>query len=125
MSDIYNLFNLDISGESILPEDWVNFSVSPTENSDHDTYGAHFWLRRRASASQNISEADPLTGMYFASGHDGLVCLSQLAVNTELKVFNKFILAIYEYNLWYDWLFRKFKASCKMANSINFNLLII
>lgn len=51
-------------GEQILPNEWVNYTVSPAEGSD-GKYGAFFWL--------NLSgdQPDAPRDMYMCKGHDG------------------------------------------------------
>jgi CubicO group peptidase (beta-lactamase class C family) len=51
-------------GEQVLPNEWVNYTVSPAEGSD-GKYGAFFWL--------NLSgdQPDAPRDMYMCKGHDG------------------------------------------------------
>ena len=53
-----------VAGERILPEGWVNYSVTPASDSQ-DGYGAFFWLNR------NQSCPDVPEDMFSCQGHDG------------------------------------------------------
>ena len=52
------------AGERILPEGWVNYTVSPASDSEGG-YGAFFWL------NHNDSHPDAPEDMFFCTGHDG------------------------------------------------------
>lgn len=51
-------------GKQILPEGWVDYSISPASGSD-DEYGSFFWLNRGGKIGS--APAD----MYMCQGHDG------------------------------------------------------
>ena len=53
-----------VAGERILPEGWVNYSVTPASDSQ-DGYGAFFWL------NQNKTCPDVPEDMFSCQGHDG------------------------------------------------------
>lgn len=52
------------NGERLLPEGWVEYTRSPSPNSQ-GAYGAHFWLNR------NRFYPDAPEDMFSANGHDG------------------------------------------------------
>ena len=53
-----------VGGERILPEGWVDFTVTPASASE-DRYGAFFWLNRCGGLP------DVPADMYSCNGHDG------------------------------------------------------
>jgi CubicO group peptidase (beta-lactamase class C family) len=52
------------AGQRILPEEWIQYSVTPSPASK-GAYGAHFWLNR------NLFHPDAPEDMFSANGHDG------------------------------------------------------
>jgi CubicO group peptidase (beta-lactamase class C family) len=59
-------------GERILPEGWVDYSVTPTSQSPEGQYGVHFWLQVPSAFKSGASPPLSLPpDMYTAAGHEG------------------------------------------------------
>jgi CubicO group peptidase (beta-lactamase class C family) len=69
-------------GQRILPEGWVDYTVTPAPAASHEHYGALFWLNAGAGEFEKTAEEralypdkPPFSGIpsdaYFAMGHDG------------------------------------------------------
>ena len=60
------------NGEQILPEDWVEYTVTPAPAAEMGEYGAQFWLN--AGAPDNKSHRiypDVPTDLFWADGYEG------------------------------------------------------
>jgi len=60
------------NGERILPEGWVNYSVTPAPGADKGQYGAQFWLNAGAknNPSNRIYRGVPVD-LFWADGFEG------------------------------------------------------
>ena len=59
-------------GKRILPEGWVNYSVTPAPSAPLGEYGAHFWLKVPPSFLSRKSSTPLLPAdAFFAAGHEG------------------------------------------------------
>jgi len=59
-------------GKRILPEGWVNYSVTPAPSAPLGEYGAHFWLKVPPPFRSRISPAPLLPAdTFFAAGYEG------------------------------------------------------
>ncbi|MEK6477714.1 serine hydrolase [Catalinimonas sp. 4WD22] len=59
-------------GERILPEGWVDYTISPAEAAPFNEYGAHFWLNEgidQQAQTRKIPDAPP--DVFYASGFGG------------------------------------------------------
>ena len=60
------------SGERILPEDWVEYTLKPTREAPNEEYGAHFWLKIPQNFYAGIDQISSLpVDTYFALGVEG------------------------------------------------------
>lgn len=60
------------NGSRILPEGWVDYSVTPTPKAPLGEYGAHFWLNAgNPRHSENREYPDLPDDLFYANGHDG------------------------------------------------------
>ncbi len=60
-----------VDGEALLPESWVRFSTSPTQESD-GRYGAHWWLKLNPDIGGETGAASRIApDAFFAVGHEG------------------------------------------------------
>jgi len=60
------------NGERILPEGWMQYTLTPTRESPNDEYGAHFWLKIPPSFYGGVDQISSLPAdTYFALGHEG------------------------------------------------------
>jgi hypothetical protein len=58
--------------ERVLPEGWVGFSTTPTPQSPHAIYGAHWWLKLKPEIGGGTAAANRIPpDAYFAIGHEG------------------------------------------------------
>ena len=57
------------NGKQVLPKDWTNYSVTPTQGSGN-TYGAGIWLRTGSDGKRGKYPPLP-TDAYFMIGHEG------------------------------------------------------
>ena len=59
-------------GKRILPEGWVNYSITPAPLAPNREYGAHFWLKVPLPFQSRIRPAHLLPAdAFFAAGHEG------------------------------------------------------
>lgn len=59
------------AGERILPEGWVRYARTPAPAVPRGEYGAHFWLRLRASGRCGFVTYPLPEDAYYAAGHEG------------------------------------------------------
>jgi len=60
------------SGRTIVPEEWVRFSTTPTPESPDGRYGAHWWLKLNPEIGGNDPAAASIApDAFFAIGHEG------------------------------------------------------
>lgn len=60
------------NGERILPNGWVNYTVTPTPKAPQGKYGAHFWLNAGCPRhSENREYPNLPDDLFYANGHDG------------------------------------------------------
>ena len=60
------------NGKRILPEGWVQYTLTPTRKSPNEEYGAHFWLKIPLNFYAEIDQMSSLSAdTYFALGHEG------------------------------------------------------
>lgn len=55
-------------GERLLPEGWVEYTLTPTKNAPDETYGAHMWLK--LPQSDGNGEPPMPDDAYYFLGHD-------------------------------------------------------
>ena len=59
-------------GERILPEGWVEYSVTPSSTAERGNYGAQFWLNRGLEGDPDFREFPELPAdMFFCRGYQG------------------------------------------------------
>ncbi|MFC2158593.1 serine hydrolase domain-containing protein [Acidobacteriota bacterium] len=59
-------------GERILPEGWVEYSITPSSTAERGNYGAQFWLNRgRDGAPRSIVYPDLPRDMFYCNGYQG------------------------------------------------------
>ena len=68
------------NGERILPEGWVEYSITPTKTtSPYDYYGAHFWINAKKEPPAGSAMPSPWVDVpadaYYASGFEGQTIL--------------------------------------------------
>ncbi len=60
------------AGQELLPAEWIRFSTTPTPQSPHGRYGAHWWLRLNEDIGGGTVDATRLPAdAFFAVGHEG------------------------------------------------------
>jgi len=60
------------SGRTIIPDEWVRFSATPTPESPDGRYGAHWWLKLNPEIGGNDPAAASIApDAFFAIGHEG------------------------------------------------------
>ena len=59
-------------GHTILSQDWIRFSTSPTAESPQGEYGAHWWLKLKPEIGGGHPAASAIAkDAFFAVGHEG------------------------------------------------------
>jgi CubicO group peptidase (beta-lactamase class C family) len=60
------------NGQRILPEGWVEYSLTPTSAAEHGNYGAQIWLNAGAPGDPDSRPVSTLpANMYYLSGFEG------------------------------------------------------
>ncbi len=60
------------NGEQLLPENWVDYSTTPTKTSDDNQYGAQFWLNNDPnSTNKKRTWPDVPEDAYYMGGYQG------------------------------------------------------
>lgn len=59
------------AGERILPEGWVRYARTAAPAAPRGEFGAHFWLRLRASGRCGFATYPIPDDAYYAAGHEG------------------------------------------------------
>jgi len=59
-------------GERLLPEGWVDYSITPAPAAPKGSYGAHIWLNRGTPENpEDRPQAGLPADLYHLSGHEG------------------------------------------------------
>lgn len=80
-------------GRRILPMDWITFSTTPTSQSPHGNFGAHWWLKLGPEIGGGTNAAARIPrDTFFAIGHEGqtltvIPSLQLVAVRLGLSVY--------------------------------------